>query len=151
MTALGSSTNLATHLYGGTVSFCLNVFVVTLQPWKASMKRRLQREPYKNVKWARFTISLARRLRDSKKLHEAPYRKSKSGRVSGGPGLKATAAYTKLFCEAVLNAWESALKEGVGPPPVAKSLGQLLMKVGFLQPPDCSRGPTLRRMTRLVL
>ena len=119
------------------------------------MKRRLASAPYKNVKWARFTIALARRMRDAKKLIEIMYRKSKSGRVSGGPGLKAMAAYTKLFCEAILNAWEGALMDGVGLPHVADSLRELLLNVGFLQPggnaAQCSRGPSLRRMTRLVL
>ena len=108
--------------------------------------------PFCKIKWARFTKCLARIRRGSAKLAAVAYTRSKSGRVSGGPGLAKTAAYTKQFCEAILAVWEKTLMDGKGPPVVSSSLTSLLCTVGFIPEEtihkyDAARRPALRRMT----
>ena len=79
------------------------------------------------------------------------YTRTKSGRVSGGPDLKSSAAYTRRFCNAVLECWERAKSREMRPQTTHASLTELLIDVGYLPPAPLPNrpAPVLRRMTKL--
>ena len=82
------------------------------------------------------------------------YKRSNSGRVSGGPDLKSTAAYTRQFCECVRQCWENAMRKDERPIIKHELLSDLLTAAGFLSVPEATSPPTaarpaLRRMTML--
>ena len=107
---------------------------------------------------ARFSRRFAIKLKQ-KKRNLKVYKRSASGRVSGGPDLAATAAYTTLFCKAVLACWEEALHKNHLPELLYETLEDFLVSAGFLEARavvtmhDASATPPvppLRRMTKLV-
>ena len=97
---------------------------------------------------SRFAKSFARkRFLDRKKAPPA-YKRTKSGRVTGCAGLKATGAYTPSFCTAVMEAWEDTVRGGGRPKPLKfKTLPEILAAVGFI-PCATSAQPAFRRMTQ---
>ena len=115
---------------------------------------------------ARFAKGVARKRKLARKKL-CVYKKSKSGRVSGGPDLKATAAYTAVFCQEVCRIWQDAWSKGLRPEQYYDSMEDLLQDCGFFgsssitasasAAPSSSSGnrdseavPHLRRMLQLV-
>ena len=62
------------------------------------------------------------------------YRRTKSGRVIGGPDLSKTAEYTPAFCHAVCNVWEPLFRSFTTPTTYHDSLLSLLHSCGFVVP-----------------
>ena len=95
----------------------------------------------------------------ARRIREQAYKKSKSGKVSGGPALRETAAYTYGFGIAVCEAWEKSRLTEVLPERIHDSLAALLNACGFfgaldLETPAAKLSaprPQLRRMTYLSL
>ena len=115
---------------------------------------------------ARFAKGVARKRKLARKKL-CVYKKSKSGRVSGGPDLKATAAYTSVFCQEVCRIWQDAWSKGLLPEQHYGSMEDLLQDCGFFGSSsiaasasaapssssanqDSEVGPQLRRMSKLV-
>ena len=116
---------------------------------------------------ARFAKGVARKRKLARKKL-CVYKKSKSGRVSGGPDLKATGAYTSVFCQEVCKIWQDAWSKGLLPKQRYDSMEDLLRDCGFFgsssiaasasaAPSSSSANqdssevaPRLRRMSKLV-
>ena len=102
-----------------------------------------------NAKFARrFAIKQKEKVKNMQ-----VYKRTASGRVNGGPDLRATAAYTKRFCQAILDSWERACRDATVPKLAFGNLSDLLAATGFLPSSSASSTssatPQLRRMTTL--